>query len=156
MIHACFNFDEDTDEIVKIPENEDPRRKIHDVYFSELHTDDIEDVYMKIWWRWNDFDRGIFSMSIETHYAMKDGRFAYTVLFGDEERWEHTNVGSSRRVFDDYRKLDRSSAVEVMLELHSDHHVPLPMRRWIYHVDTTMRNKRGIGKMQAKWRRNND
>ena len=74
MIHACFNFDDETEEIVQIPQEEDPRRKIHDVDFSELKPE-------------------------------KKG------------------------------------------------HVPLPIRRWIYHIDTTMRNKRGIGKMQAKWRK---
>ena len=157
MIHACFNFDDDTDEIVKIPEKEDPRRKIHHVDFSELRAELVEDVYMRIWWRWNDFDRGIFSMSVETNYALKDGRFAHTVTFGDEKRREHTDVGSSRRVFEDCRKPDPCyNRVEIILEPHSDSHVPIPIRRWIYHVDTTMRNKRCIGKMQAKWRRNDE
>jgi len=102
MIHACFNFDEDTDEIVKIPREEDPYYKIHDVEFRELTPENIDEAYMEV----------KLGRYVLTHYRLRDGRYAFTCVFFDEPqtgpREPGAKCGSSQRCYEEDQDLDHT------------------------------------------------
>ncbi len=94
MIHPCFNFDDDTDEIVKIPRDEDLYMKVHTVEFRELVSENIEESFMEV-------KLGAY---VITHYKLFDGRYAYLCVFFDEKnlktREPTADCGSSQRVYE--------------------------------------------------------
>jgi len=154
MIRPCFNFD-DPDDIVLIPDDTDPYMEVPDVSFSEV-SGNVDEWNIDMSWSWNDYGRGIYSMSVSTYLKLGDGRHCAIHTFGDETATASglgpdSKIGASMFHWEqiagnvDYAKRSitlRSGAVSQ----------PSPRKPWIYDIDKAMRNDDGKGEMLWKFR----